>query len=248
MGSPIIQFLIRMKKTGPGNSDALIESVIETLEQGETMLTEISDEVYTRRVPIAFNASIGAHYRHCLDHFRSLLDSAMTGDLNYDHRERGTLIENDRFAALNATRELREGYERLDPIFLPRPLAVTCKISYATNGSQDSPSSVGREIMYSVAHAVHHYALIGVMGGIMGLRMPPGFGVAPSTLKHQTETAGIAPSVPGPLTWRHGFEGAGKNSGPKARPHPGPLPRGEGESLSACSRIGARDLPRRQES
>jgi hypothetical protein len=43
--------------------------------------------------------------------------------------------------------------------------------------------------MYAVAHAVHHYALIGIMGGIMGLRMPPGFGVAPSTLKHQVETS-----------------------------------------------------------
>src|SRR6266478_9076544 len=178
-----------MNVNSPSDNRVLIESVIETLQQGETLLTDISDETYTRRVPMAFNASIGGHYRHCLDHFRSLLDSAMDGDLNYDHRERGTLIEKDRYAALNATRELIEGYERLDPAFLLRPLAVTCKTSYATSGSQVSPSTVGREIMYSVAHAVHHYALIGVMGGIMGLPMPPGFGVAPSTLKHQVETA-----------------------------------------------------------
>src|SRR6266481_5956669 len=90
----------------------LINSVLETLHQGETLLTEITDEAYTRKVPLAFNASIGGHYRHCLDHFRSLLDSTPDGDLNYDHRERGTLVENDRFAALNATRELRERYER----------------------------------------------------------------------------------------------------------------------------------------
>src|SRR6266516_2901734 len=83
-----------MNLTSPGDSRVLIESVIETLQQGETLLTEISDQTYTRKVPIAFNASIGGHYRHCLDHFRSLLDSAMNGDLNYDHRERGTLIEN----------------------------------------------------------------------------------------------------------------------------------------------------------
>jgi hypothetical protein len=176
-----------MNLTSSSAGRVLIESAIETLQQGETLLTEISDETYMRRVPIAFNASIGGHYRHCLDHFRSLLDSAIDGDLNYDHRERGTPIENDRFAALNATRELREGFESLDPAFLSRPLAVTCKTSYAASGSEVSPSTVGREIMYSVAHAVHHYALIGVMGGIMGLQMPPGFGVAPSTLKHRAE-------------------------------------------------------------
>ena len=116
-----------MNLTSPGDSRVLIESVIETLQQGETLLTETSDETYTRKVPIAFNASIGGHYRHCLDHFRSLLDSAMDGDLNYDHRERDTLVEKDRYAALNATRELREGFEGLDPAFLLRPLSVTCK-------------------------------------------------------------------------------------------------------------------------
>ncbi|MDR3456277.1 MAG: DinB family protein [Verrucomicrobiae bacterium] len=170
----------------------LIQSVVETLRQGEILLAEISGESYTRKVLIAFNASIGGHYRHCLDHFNILLESAAAGDLNYDHRERGTLIENDRFAALNASRELRAGFEKLNPDFLARHLNVTCQTSYSASGSQVSPSTVGREIMYAVAHAVHHYALIGVMGGIMGVPMPAGFGVAPSTLKHQEQTARAA--------------------------------------------------------
>ena len=179
-------------KTSRYKSEELIQSVIETLAQGESLLMQLNDEDYTRKVAVAFNASIGGHYRHCLDHFRSLLDSAVQGDLNYDHRERGTPVEHDRFAALNATRELRQGYERLEPELLLRTLSVTCKTSYATNGSQASPSTVGREIMYSVAHAVHHYALIGVMCRVMGLKMPAGFGVAPSTLKHQNEAASAA--------------------------------------------------------
>jgi hypothetical protein len=179
-------------KLNSSEAQELIQSVLETLGQGEALLMELSDEAYTCRVAVAFNASIGGHYRHCLDHFRSLLNSVTEGDLNYDHRERGTLVEHDRFAALNATRELRKGYERIDPILLARPLSVTCKTSYGTTGSQASPSTVGREIMYSVAHAVHHYALIGVMGGIMGLNMPAGFGIAPSTLKHQAEAAKAA--------------------------------------------------------
>ena len=166
------------------NDRELIQSVIETLRQGETLLADIPDEIYTRKLTVAFNASIGGHYRHCLDHFKSLLEAAAEGDLNYDHRERGTMIENDRFAALHATRQLRESYEILDPDFLSRHLSVTCKTSYATSGSQVSPSTVGREVMYAVAHAVHHFALIGVIAGIMEVKLPVGFGVAPSTLKH----------------------------------------------------------------
>lgn len=170
----------------------LIDSVIEILRQGEDLLEEIENDCYTKKLPAAFGASIGGHYRHCLDHFRSLLDSASEGDLNYDHRERGILIEHDRFAALNATRELRARFQSLPSHCLARPLNVTCQTSYVANGSQTSPSTVGREIMYIVAHAVHHYALIGIMGGLMGLTLPPGFGVAPSTLKHQEAVAADA--------------------------------------------------------
>jgi hypothetical protein len=179
-------------KSNHHESQEILRSVIETLDQGEALLAQLGDEDYTRRVPIAFNASIGGHYRHCLDHFRSLLDAAAQGDLNYDPRERGTLIESDRFGALKATRELRESYERLDPVLVHRPLNVICKTSYSTSDSQASPSTIGREIMYSVAHAVHHYALIGVMCGITGLELPAGFGVAPSTLKHKAELAKAA--------------------------------------------------------
>ena len=167
----------------------LIHSVLEILQRGELLLSEISDETYTCKVALAFNASIGGHYRHCLDHFRKLLEAADGGDLNYDHRERGTPVENDRFAALNATRELSEGYAKLDPVLLGRNLTVTSKTSYSTSGSQSSPSTLSREIMYSVTHAVHHYALIGLIGGIRGMKLPAGFGVAPSTLQHQAETA-----------------------------------------------------------
>jgi hypothetical protein len=176
-----------MNRTSSADYQVLIGSVIEILNQGEALLAEIENDSYVRKIPAAFNASIGGHYRHCLDHFRSLLESASAGDLNYDHRERGTLVENDCFAALNATRELCAGYQRLSVDCLSRELNVTCKTSYASNGSQVSPSTVGREIMYVVAHAVHHYALIGIMAGLMGLQMPAGFGVAPSTVKFQSE-------------------------------------------------------------
>src|SRR5260370_40135004 len=113
MASLTIQPSTRMNLTSPSDSRVLIESVIETLQQGETLLTEISDETYTRKVPIAFNASIGGHYRHFLGQFRSLLHSSMVGPLNYDHRERGTLVDNDHLSAHYATREFGEGYQRL---------------------------------------------------------------------------------------------------------------------------------------
>ena len=88
-----------MIPTSPRGNRELIESVLAALQQGETLLNGISDEDYTRRVPVAFNACIGGHYRHCLDHFSQRgSEAAAGGDLNYDHRERGTPIETNRFA------------------------------------------------------------------------------------------------------------------------------------------------------
>jgi hypothetical protein len=41
--------------------------------------------------------------------------------------------------------------------------------------------------MCAVAHAIHHYALIAVMCGMLEVPVPAGFGVAPSTLKYHAE-------------------------------------------------------------
>src|SRR3974390_268055 len=149
-----------MNLTHSAGGQALIGSVIEVLDQGEALLAAIENDTYIRELHAVFKGTIGAHYRHCLDHFGSLLDaaSASADGLNYDHRERGTLVETNRFAALNATRVLRKGYLRLPVDSLQHALAVTCRTSYVESGSQVSHSTVGREIMYVVAHAVHHYA------------------------------------------------------------------------------------------
>lgn len=178
---------MKASRTSSVSGAELIAAVVETLDQGETLLNQLGDAVYTRPLPGAFNASIGGHYRHCLDHFRSLIEAAGAGDLDYDQRQRGTRVEQERSAALEATRTLRDRYRELGEACLERGLLVTCKTSYATSGSQAAPSTVGRELMYVVAHAVHHYALIGIMCGLQGVPSPPGFGVAPSTLQHQAE-------------------------------------------------------------
>ena len=91
-----------MNRAAPVKNRELIQAVVEILRQGEILLVAISDEDYTRKVPVAFNASIGGHYRNTLDHFRTLLDAAPAGDLNYDHRERGALVESGIARRFNA--------------------------------------------------------------------------------------------------------------------------------------------------
>jgi uncharacterized damage-inducible protein DinB len=46
----------------------------------------------------------------------------------------------------------------------------------------DAPSSVARELAFVISHTIHHNAQIALLAHRLGSRrLPPGFGVAPST-------------------------------------------------------------------
>jgi hypothetical protein len=157
------------------------------LAQGEDLLRALPVESYTRRVPLAFNACIGGHYRHCLDHFTSLLRALDADIVDYDHRERDARIESQPDFALALTREMRGQLERLPLSALEAPVRARCEVSYAHGESPVTGSTFGREMVYAIAHAIHHYALISVMARLMEAKLPEHFGVAPSTVAHQAK-------------------------------------------------------------
>ncbi len=162
----------------------LIAAAAEVLRQGESLLHALDDEKYNRKLHPAFNSAVGGHYRHCLDHFQSLLDGLDADEVNYDHRKRDSRIENDRSFALSETHRILSACQSIPETFLGCPINVRSKVNYEIDAAPLIASTVGREFMYAVAHAIHHYALIAVMCGLMKMPVPAGFGVAPSTLKY----------------------------------------------------------------
>jgi hypothetical protein len=122
-----------------------------------------------------------------LDHFQSLLRGLDAYEINYDNRERNSRIENDRAFAVAETHRILRAFISIPTPFLKCPINVRSKINYDIDAAPLIGSTVGRELMYAVAHAIHHYALIAVMCGILEVPLPAGFGVAPSTLKYHAE-------------------------------------------------------------
>jgi len=165
----------------------LHEAIAEVLRQGESLLNSLSDEDYTRKLPTVFGSTVGGHYRHCLDHFQTLLLGLDAGEINYDHRERNSWIENDCMFALAETHRILRAFESIPTPFLDCPINVRSKVNYEVEAASLIGSTVGREFMYAVAHAIHHYALIAVMCGILDVPVPAGFGIAPSTLQYQAD-------------------------------------------------------------
>jgi hypothetical protein len=170
----------------PGRMDGrdIVAGALGILDQGEALLAALSNAAYTQKIPLVFNASIGAHYRHCLDHFQSLIRGLDSAEIDYDHRDRDSSIETRREFALEVTRALRQGIHSLSPEMIDMPVVARSQVDEGSPRSPATGSTLGRELVYGIAHAIHHFALVSVMGRLMGVAMPRGLGLAPSTAAH----------------------------------------------------------------
>jgi uncharacterized damage-inducible protein DinB len=163
----------------------MVDSLKEVLKQGERLILSLDDEIFTTKIPLASNATIGAHYRHTLEHFRSLFEGLQQEEIDYDARRRDPLIETQREAALLETRALMEQSSCLDDCDLDESIMARFKVSYTGTDSTVAESTLGREVMFCISHAIHHYALIAIMARLLEVSLPSGFGVAPSTINYQ---------------------------------------------------------------
>ena len=173
---------------------SLNTAVKDVLQQGSVFLERIGDGTYARPMegpdqgmPVA---SLGAHYRHVLDHFLCLTEGIRTGQVNYDQRRRNPQLENSVTCARLVTEGLIEEFAGLSREVLERECAVTYSVGYGETEAEAVRSNLAREVMFCVGHAIHHYAILRILCAGVGLKLPHEFGVAPSTLKHlETETA-----------------------------------------------------------
>lgn len=163
-----------------------LQSALEdVLLQGCALLESLSAEDYRRRQDAPFGgSSLGAHYRHVLDHFLCLLEGLRGGRINYDERRRDPELETSVEAARLATWELLGAFSRLPADAFEDECTVVCSVGYAEDGVQAVTSNLAREVIYCVGHAIHHYAIVKLLCAGMAVALPYEFGIAPSTLKH----------------------------------------------------------------
>ena len=172
-------------------TSSLTSSARDVLEQGLFFLDCLSDEIYAQPLTGVFTGSLGAQYRHVLDHFLCLIEGIRTGEINYDQRRRNPLLENSIVQARFVTEALMDEFHHLSHDTLQQQRLVSYRVGYGESGEEAVPSNVAREIMFCVGHAIHHYAILKLLCAGAGVDLPCEFGTAPSTLKH-LETAGKA--------------------------------------------------------
>lgn len=187
----------------------LIESNVALLGQALALLDRLPDELYSARPDCFERGGVGSHLRHVLDHYDAWLQQAEAAPneslrIDYDARLRDPATEVDPNvgrARLRATIARLRGLEpRLarDPSWTLRELPVAMELNGRGSETSVGRSTLGRELQYLVAHTVHHYALIAVALRSMGRPVPAEFGVAPSTLRHDSELAAGARTATSP--------------------------------------------------
>ncbi|MBC2594729.1 DinB family protein [Ruficoccus amylovorans] len=160
-----------------------IQDNVRCLRQGMELLQSLPVPEYTRAESACFDASVGEHMRHLIDHYACFVRDLPAGRIDYDARSRDRVVETDPAQAVARLNTLIEALEALGEKELKAPVEVVMDTGSEPGGW--ARSSVHRELQFLLGHTVHHYALIAVICRLRGIGTEPSFGVAPSTLRHR---------------------------------------------------------------
>lgn len=170
----------------------LQDTAHKILSQLANITHQISPGDFSRPSEVLSGASIGQHIRHIVEFFTTFQEGCKSGVVNYDKRRHDALIETDKNLALSS----------LDGIIafvrnLPADVPLGLEVSY-NSGQPDYHavhSSLMRELVYNIEHAVHHMAMIriGVKEVAAYIQTDDDLGIAASTIRYAQGMA--APEV-----------------------------------------------------
>jgi uncharacterized damage-inducible protein DinB len=157
----------------------------DILLQLAEVVGQLTNADYARPLAVLSGNTIGKHVRHILEFYELLQRSTQTGYVNYDRRQRDLVLEVDPYEALQRIGAIDRAVKRLD---MGQPLLLEADLSVAGEQTVEIPSTVARELLYNIEHAIHHMALIqvAVVDSFPDVQVPAHFGVAYSTVQHQT--------------------------------------------------------------
>lgn len=161
---------------------------LAVIRQGIALLSPLGEARFTARIPICFDASIGGHVRHIVEHYQSFLRGLDEGKFDYEHRPRDASIEGNAAVAVAALEDICVRLQAAGATLPNRGLPLCAE----TTAGELTGTSVLRELEFLLSHTIHHYALVAIMARLQGCEPEATFGVAPSTLKFQQSQAACA--------------------------------------------------------
>lgn len=165
-------------------SSSVKTGILEIYSQLKGFILMLPEQVYAKPLDLLHQNSIGKHCRHILEGLEALLPAQEEEDINYEKRKRQLLYEIDDTAFLQRMDEIIETLYGFD---LNRSIHVIHEPFPGQLPAEKLHSSIGRELLYSMEHMIHHMAILRLAANNLDLQnqIPESFGVAFSTLHHQ---------------------------------------------------------------
>ena len=160
----------------------LIDTNILALQEGEKLLSVLKANQYTDGYKPAFQSTIGAHFRHVLEHYRCFFTQMESACFCYDKRERDATLECDSSHAEQTISYLIGLFGQLDHSQFEKAYTIDDEQSQGAVAT-----TLERELLFLQSHTVHHYAIIGAMTRAFGNKPAADFGVAIATRSHQKQ-------------------------------------------------------------
>jgi len=158
------------------------QATSEIINQLTELAENLSQEDFTRPLPVLLTSSIGMHYRHIIEFYEVMISGAGIGEINYDSRKHDPELEQSREKCLEKLKGIRKSI----------PLGPAMKLNLSGSYTRETdirftiPTNLERELVYNIEHAIHHMAIIRIalQHEFPDISVSAAFGYAYSTLKH----------------------------------------------------------------
>jgi hypothetical protein len=160
----------------------------QVLNQLKNSIEQLSEIEYKNPLPILNQSSIGMHVRHILEFYSCLFKGLELGVVNYDNRERNLDLQEKKAKAIDTINMIIQTIGTLDESNSV-DLEYCCDSDDCNQGVICIKTNVGRELLYNLEHTIHHKAIIKIAFVTIQKKelLPPNYGVAPSTIRHQEQ-------------------------------------------------------------
>ena len=162
----------------------LQESNIKIINQLSEFIEQFSNENYSKKLDILSGSSIGMHVRHILEFYSCFLENISNEEICYDSRQRQLVFEVDVQSTIDKFDQIKN---QINSISSNNDICIASNTKNEEGQSVVIKSSLFRELLYTLDHAIHHMALIkiGAKHAFDSIKIQPEFGIAPSTLRFQ---------------------------------------------------------------
>ncbi len=164
--------------------DPIITGCLEACRRCCTLVDQLSDQEYNSTSKN--HSSIGAHMRHCLEHFICFFQGIEEGCIDYDARERDERIETQRTVFYEVIGQIQGHLSELDRSDLPTGLELH-QLPAPNSKSSIVNTTIERELLFLTSHTVHHIALMEMLAELGGVKLSKTVGKAYSTEKHEQD-------------------------------------------------------------